>query len=286
MVLATTLAACDSDTSNTQTIQFTMLNYAESVNGGEYSLGAMTVVMNYSNVNENAITLENLLLPGNSNYGSQTFNNMASKLTNEGYEFTKTSATGVSEWNLTGYIRGSFNNAYFTLNSADNAVRLWGMRAEQTYPSVSTCTDEASKVYSVTSSGENLLNIYSIVVNNAKVNTNERTLNLYLQNASLYEGMEPVSFVVQNVPFSISGGVLSFELAEAVPGKVAGSLLAKPTDMTGYKVTGVKGRGTIGGTINVEFEWEQPAEGIQPAKTVKVTSRLMNVIPSATAPQN
>lgn len=286
IALAATLASCDSENSNTQTIQFGMLNYAESAAGGEYSLGSMTVVMNFSNTNENSLTLENLLLPGNSNYGSQVFNSMSSKLNNEGYEFTKTSATGVPEWNVTGYIRGAFNNAYYTLNSADNTLKVWGMRAEQTYPSVTSTTDEAGKPYNVTSESERLFNIYSIVINNAKVNTAERTLNFYLQNASLYEGMEPVTFVVQNVPFSISGGVLSFDIDEAVPGKVAGSLLAQPTVMKGYKVTGLKGRGMIGGTINAEFVWEQPAEGTTAAKTVNASSRLMNVIPSPSAPKN
>lgn len=267
------MTSCDSNNSNSQTFNMSMLYYTTSASGEAYSLGTTEFKLDYSNVSKCAITSNNVMLPGSNNSMSFKFEDLILTGTNSGFKLVSGSAASDK---VTCSIDGPWMNTMYTMD--DGSISMLAMNRAPIFYSITNVVSSDSEESPFTTSQADK-NLYMISINEADINTDRRSLDFMIDNAQFKTDMNE-SVQLKGISFKIVGDRLSFSANE-----LPVYLKASSTASQLHKVLNLRASGKIGGDYSVSFVWQETdAEGATTDYNVSAT--LKTLLSSQTTPTN
>lgn len=269
------MTSCDSGGSNTQEFSMSMLFYATSASGEAYSIGDAEFHLDYSNAADCSITANKLLVPGMGNTTSVKYDNLVLSGTNSGF---KLSSSSQATTKLVCGIDGPWMNTTFTAKDA-NADILAMNRAQVFYSITNSVAPDGETV--TTSQADK--NLFQIQINEADINTANRSINFLMANAEFKSGDDAVveDVATKNIKFKIVGDRLQFSATELPVYKRVSDQEA----LSAYKILNLSGTGKVGGDYSVSFVWREIDKDGNTAD-YQVQTTLKNVLSSTSTGGN
>lgn len=181
------------------------------------------------------------------------------------------SASGMSDVNINFFGGTSFIqqwNLYYSFKSGNDMV--YGMPCLQNFFSATTVTSPVGSPY-VTE--EVAKNRYQISINEKDLNSDKRTLDVYISGASFMKEMPAMNMVFKNIPFEIKDGKLSFAIDHLIPNVLKGENGNKEEPNDKYPISNLEGSGMIGDEITLKYSCAPTIQGDN-SVTFDVLSKL------------
>lgn len=268
------LASCDTNDSNTQIFNMGMLYYATSSTGEAYSVGTTEFEMDYSDVSNCSLTATGVLIPGMGN--SMPFKCEKLTLTGSASGFKLVSGSNAST-SVVCSIDGPWMNTTYTLNNGD--VNILAMSRSQVFYTITNAVDPEGTALTTEQADKNA---FMIQVNEADINSANRTLNVLIDNAQFKQNMgEAVQ--LKNINFNINNGRLLFSASELPV--FLGTTSTTPVMTNKYKVKNLTGNGKIGGDYSISFTWQEVGEN-DATVDYQVQATLKNLLSTTSSGNN
>jgi len=267
------MTSCDSGGSNTQEFSMSMLYYATSVSGEAYSIGDAEFHLDYSNSADCSITTNKLLVPGVGNTMTVKYDDLILSGSNSGFKLLSGSQAAAK---VTCNIDGPWMNTTFTVKDA-NADILAMNRAQVFYSITNVVAPDGETV--TTSQADK--NLFQIQVNEADINTPNRSINFLMANAEFKKDEVVEDVAAKNIKFKIVGDRLSFSADELPVYK----RISDKDAISYYKILNLSGSGKIGSDYSVSFVWRE-IDKDGDATDYQVQTTLKNILSSTSAGGN
>lgn len=264
---AVLLSSCNSDPSNSQTLNMSMLYYVTSATGEAYSLGLSEFALDYSHTSDCEITANNVLVPGLGNSTSFKFEDLTMSGTQSGFKLASGS-TAASK--IVCNIEGPWMNTVYTMN--DGTIDMLAMNRTPIFFSITNAVGPDGDAVTSSEAGKNL---FMISINEADINNDNRTLDFLIDNAEFKTDMSE-SIRLKGIKFKIVGDRLSFS-ADELPVYLKSSSTASAS----HKVLNLRASGKIGGDYSVSFVWQE-IDGEGDTTDYNVSSTLKTLLPTNT----
>lgn len=280
LIGAIALTSCDTEHESRQTMPVSMMNYTVTSGGEAYSIGTSTFTLNYTSPNESGLRIEGLDFV-DANTKVYDFENLTLKSYTEGFSLEPNNTTTPMPTSLKATMLLVGNMSY-NINMGGNTII--GVSLQQTFYST-TVVANAQTGEQVKRTDDAAYNRFGTLISSKDLNTDKRSLNLYIFSAAFMEGMPSVNMVFKDVNFAVQRDRLVFSKDELIPEKVNSQNLENTVPQERFKITDLAGSITIGGEGVVSFvcNYEAPTGEVVP---FRVQSVLKNNVSQSSSNSN
>lgn len=273
-IVAVALTSCETkENSHRETQPFYMLNYVTNGTDENYSVGTSAISIEYIGESASSLSIREVVMSDDSKK-SFDVTNLTNKSVTNGINFalsSTSSASGMSDVNINLFGGTNFIqqwNLYYSFKSGNDVV--YGMSCLQNFFSATTVTSPVGSPYVTEEAAKNR---YQISINEKDLNSDKRTLDLYVAGASFMKEMPAMNMVFKNIPFKIKDGKLTFAIDYLIPCVLKGENGNKEEPNDKYPISNLEGSGMIGDEITLKYSCAPTIQGDN-SVTFDVLSKL------------